>query len=57
MERDLLKYYCDRLERRIARAIEHLSIKQIRFINEKDYVLNDEDLDEIMKILEGTDKE
>lgn len=40
---------------RIDKAIEHLTIKQARYINEKDYILNDEDLDAIMNILEGSD--
>lgn len=40
MERDLLKYYCDRLERRIERAIDKL--KNGTYTP-----------DEIIKILEG----
>ena len=38
-------------------AKEHLTIKLVRYINEKDYVLDDNDLDEILKILERVNEE
>lgn len=38
------------LKEQISKAIERLNSKQIRFINEKDYILTDDDLDEIMQI-------
>ena len=38
---------------RCEKAIDKLTIKQARFINEKDYVLDDNDLDEIMYILQN----
>lgn len=41
------------LHTRIEKAIDKLTIKQARFINEKDYVLDDNDLDEIMYILQN----
>ena len=44
---------CRERQGKIDKAIDHLTIKQARYINEKDYVLNDEDLDEIMNILQG----
>ena len=40
------------MQRKIIKAIEHLKIKQARLINEKDYVITDFDLDEIMQDLE-----
>jgi len=36
----------------IKEALDKLTIKQLRFMNETDYVLDDNDLDEIMKILD-----
>ena len=41
------------MQRKIIKAMEHLKIKQARLINEKDYVITDLDLDEIMKDLES----
>lgn len=38
------------LKEQISKTIERLNSKQIRFINEKDYILTDDDLDEIMQI-------
>ena len=42
---------------RCGKALDKLTIKQARFINEKDYVLDDNDLDEIMVELQGEDKQ
>ncbi len=43
---------------RCEKAIDKLTIKQARFINENDYVLDDNDLDEIMYILQnGSDSQ
>lgn len=41
------------MQRKIIKTIEHLKIKQARLINEKDYVITDLDLDEIMQDLES----
>lgn len=41
----------------IRKAIDKLAIKQARFINEKDYILDDNDLDEIMYILQNGSEE
>ena len=41
------------MQRKIIKAMEHLKIKQARLINEKDYVITDLDLDEIMQDLES----
>lgn len=41
----------DRLNKIIDEALDRLTIKINRYYNEKDYQLNDEDLDEIMKVL------
>lgn len=41
------------MQRRIVKAMEHLKIKQARLINEKDYVITDLDLDEIMQDLKS----
>lgn len=38
---------------RCEKAVDKLTIKQARFINEKGYVLDDNDLDEIMYILQN----
>lgn len=34
------------------KALEHLKLKQLRFLNEKDYIITDLDLDDIMKDLD-----
>lgn len=41
------------MQRKIIKSMEHLKIKQARLINEKDYVITDMDLDEIMQDLES----
>lgn len=41
------------MQRKIIKTMEHLKIKQARLINEKDYVITDLDLYEIMQDLES----
>lgn len=41
------------MQKIIIKAMEHLKIKQARLINEKDYVITDLDLDEIIQELES----
>ena len=41
------------MQRKIIKVKEHLKIKQERLISEKDYVITDLDLDEIMQDLES----
>lgn len=41
------------MQRKIIKTMEHLKIKQARLINEKNYVITDLDLDEIMQDLES----
>ena len=41
------------MQKKIIKAMEHLKVKQARLINEKDYVITDLDLDEIMQDLES----
>jgi len=41
------------MQGKIIKTMEHLKIKQARLINEKDYVITDLDLDEIMRDLES----
>ena len=59
MERDLLKYYCDRLERRIERAIEYIENQNPSDIgicgNEKKYyyTLGEDNVDKLLEILKG----
>ena len=43
----------ENLSERIDKAIDILNIKQTRYLNESEYVLDDEDLDEIINILTG----
>ena len=45
------------MQRKIIKTMEHLKIKQARLINEKDYVITDLDLDEIMQDLESKGEE
>lgn len=44
------------MQKRINKTLDKLKIKQARLINEKDYVITDLDLDEIMLCLDKGDE-
>lgn len=50
---EYLKYDLKDYKSRNEKAVEKIVIKQARLINEKDYVITDLDLDEIMRTLES----